>query len=57
MMAFGVQPRGSGRGRGREDATAKELRELRERIVVMERRGVRPEETSDEEEPIDETDP
>ena len=37
-------------GRGREDATVEELRELRKRIEVMERRGILPEQVSDEEE-------
>ena len=49
MMAFRVRPRGRGQGRGREDATIEELREIKERIVAMERWGVHLEETSDEE--------
>ena len=50
MMAFIVQPRGRGQGRDREDATVEESWELRERIEMMERWGLRPKEMSDEEE-------
>lgn len=49
-MTLKVQPRWHGRGRSRDDATVKELWELKERVAVMERRGIRPEDASDDEE-------
>ena len=50
MMAFRVRSRGHGWGRCWEDATTKELPEIKERVVVMERCGIHPEDVSDDEE-------
>lgn len=49
-MAFKVWPRGCGWCRGWEYVTIEELQELGERVLVMERHGIHPEEMSDEEE-------
>ena len=56
-MAFPVWPRGCGWGKGWEYATTEELQELGERILVMERWSIRLEETSDEEEYVEEAEP
>ena len=45
------------RGCGREGAIAEELREIRERIAMMERWGIHPKEMSDEEESTEEAEP
>ena len=50
MMEFKVQPKGYGQGRGQGDIMVEELQVLREKVIVMERQGVHPQETSDDEE-------
>ena len=56
-MEFIVRPRGHSRGRVHENATSEELWDLSERIIMMERWGVCPEEMSDKEESTKEAKP